>query len=241
MSDVRFRRLRIALHSDLISLNTRDGFDGVRLLQNDYGLMNITYVGDPALWAGKVYNIKKKTNKEIVVGINMIRPDIYQSYGKPNSVNSLILLYNDLLAELTKRGYKWRLFCNGMKEDYSLYARLSYSGNEGTQPVIPSTTQELLHTIASFDYVVGFRLHACIAAVALDIPVVGMIWDDKSKFFSKSMGIERYFVEPDQLSALRIVDLIEEQMKEPVCYSNKADLQRRCTIAISEFLSKCDH
>lgn len=84
--------------------------------------------------------------------------------------------------------------------------------------------------------IIGFRLHACITAVALDVPVVGMIWDDKSRYFAKSMEISHFFVEPDQLEANHIVDLVTERLATPCDYSAKERLKENSRKAISDFL-----
>ena len=240
--DIRYKMLFKALHRKGVNVNTRDGEDGVEILKNDYCILNPQYVGDPALWADEMYFNKtittKHTNEIITVGINLIRPSIYHDYGQGISTTEVVNLYDKIIFELNKRGYRWQLFCNGMREDYELMYQLNEENCQCDAEIpSPNTVLELVRTINSFDIIIGFRLHACITAVAYNLPVVGMIWDDKSRCFAKSMGIDQFFVEPSRLEAKHIVDLLERRMKIPLNYSNKTVLKEKCMKEISDFLN----
>ena len=232
--DKRYIRLKVAIHRKNIHINTRDGVDGVRILKEHYNIDNTSFVGDPALWAGEMQTIDNwKTTAE--VGINLIRPSIYQDYGQIVSAERIIQLYWEMCDELTRRGHRWAFFCNGMEDDYSWATELINS-NKGYSFTPPSTTKELIQTITSFNIIIGFRLHACITAVAFDVPVVGMIWDPKARFFAKSIGIDHFFVEPNQLEASHIVDLVEERLSVCSINNNKEMLKNKCKNAIAVFL-----
>lgn len=232
--DKRFIRLKTAINRKNIRINTRDGVDGVRILKEHYNIENANYVGDPALWSMEMHKIETK-EKTIEVGVNLIRPSIYQDYGQKISAERVKRLYREICDELTSRGYRWAFFCNGMEDDYN-WALDLINSNKGYDFIPPNTTKELIQTISSFNIIIGFRLHACITAVAMDVPVVGMIWDSKSRYFAKSMGLNHYFVEPNQLDARHIVDLVEKRLSVHSVNDNKEILKDKCKKAISDFL-----
>ena len=44
--------------------------------------------------------------------------------------------------------------------------------------------------LAGFQSIISFRLHSHIIAASLDIPSVGVVWDDKLRFFFQKTGHE---------------------------------------------------
>ena len=65
----------------------------------------------------EIFDIHKQSSN--IIGIGLIRRNIYQSYGNKFSNEQLLNVYKQLIKELDKRNQEWLLFCNGMPDDYN--------------------------------------------------------------------------------------------------------------------------
>lgn len=212
--DWRYQQLVRAVNYPCVKMITiRDGQFGLERLRKHYIKSNTIisdYVGDPALWAPECYNIHKKDGHEkIRLGIGLIRPNIYEDYKGGISRKELIDIYKKFVSSvIDSNEFDFYLFCNGMKEDYQLGLQLVRELNLPESKLIkrPTSAKELVELVSDFDIVFGARLHSCITSFALDIPVSGLLWDNKLDFFSESMGIREFFNDFDDLRNNRIVD-----------------------------------
>lgn len=212
--DRRCKQLVEAVNMNSVKIiTTRDGVWGINRLKEHYLHEGKTcdYVGDPALWTVDMYNIKRNENSN-VIGINLIRPSIYESYKEENfSSDEVVALYKGIIIELEKRGYDWQLYDNGMGEDHKFGEFLIKTLNLPSTKLSPrpKDSEEYVKMIANFKAVFGARLHACITAVSLGIPVAGLLWDNKLEFFSETMGIRHLFINASELNGKKVVDKIE--------------------------------
>lgn len=224
MNDWRCRRLIDSVNKSVVRIiTTRDGEKGLALLRNHYIKRNdiITdYVGDPALWIPECYGIRSSFGGNVpkVIGIGLVRSKIFEDYSDKNiSEKVLLQLYGDIIHECESRGYEWRLFCNGIKSDYHfgevIISHFGFSSDKLLPP--PYSGKELIDIVSQFDCIFGARLHACITAFALGVPVSGLIWDNKLRCFAKTMSIYEFFSEADELEAGKILDKIESAMTKP--------------------------
>jgi len=69
------------------------------------------------MWVNEAYGIEKDPEAK-VIGIGVIRPDIFKSNGNKFSPEAVKNMYKGIICELEARGYQWKLFSNGMPEDY---------------------------------------------------------------------------------------------------------------------------
>lgn len=242
-SDWRYYQLLRAVNRPCVKcITSRDGQSGVDRLNKYYIKRNIKidYVGDPALWIPECYNTKKNSIRKGIVGINVIRKDIYAAYGNEQfSDAQMINLYKDIIHELESRGGEWVLFCNGMQLDYEVGKEIIqelHLPNEKLLPV-PKSGRELVEMIAGFDAIFGARLHACITAVSLGVPVSGLLWDDKLDFFSRTMKIRQYFLEVKELRGCIVVDKIEAAMKHELDIENIVRYKDKTLLSIKGFIS----
>lgn len=202
LKDTRCLKLKATLASKCIkSVTTRDF---IEILNNDY-LKNLTVhraqVGDPAFWVPETYGIQRKRNEEPVIGINVIRGNIYRDYGNKLTFDELKDIYKKLILELEKKGKKWVLFSNGMKADQvfgrQILTELGMSVKDNLLPV-PKSPRGLVEMVSNFDVIFGARMHACISAYALDVPVVGLIWNEKTTRLAElTKQREMYFTEDE--------------------------------------------
>ena len=177
---------------------TRDGDCGVNRLRSEYRLkdgVDCQSVGDPAFFITEKYDVKKNS-MSTTVGINIIYSSVFLKYGGTLSKRRVIKAYVDLLHKLDSKGIRWELFTNGMARDYRTGVRILNEYGNGKHIIrIPKTQNDLLSIISSYKAIFGARLHACIAAYSLNIPFVGVYWDEKLVHFSEITKTRELFVD----------------------------------------------
>lgn len=247
IGDWRFRQLRDAVNFPSCKIITsRDGILGVEILENAYivpkssgNRIILDYVGDPALWVADCFNIKKNLESKLV-GINLIRTGIYRDYGNNVSSDDLYNLYKEVVTYLLAHGYEFRLFCNGIAADYEVGVRLVHDLSLPPDILLPppSSGRELVEIIAGFSSVFAARLHACIISVALNVPVAGLLWDNKLLYFSRTMGIEPFFSSERDLKADLIINKLERAMLHHLDIQNRDMYKQRFRSYIDKFLNE---
>lgn len=225
-------------------ITTRDGIEGVNLLKKYYLNSNrfiYDNVADPALWIPECYNIKRNRvlNTTPFIGINVIRKGIFADYNKSFTDDELINIYVELIKLLDKKGWKWAVYTNGMPQDIAvieeLHSILDFSEDHILNP--PKNAKGFVEMINGFDAIFGSRLHSCITAVSLGVPVVGFIWDNKLKYFSENIKRTSFFFEPKDMSADIIVNALEEAMTSEYDFKTIHYLKEKTLSSISMFLN----
>lgn len=215
--DVRCQKLKQTINSDCMKvITTRDDID---ILQNCYienPNIKTARVGDPAFWCPECYGIQKSP-QNTKIGINLIRGRIFRDYGNTCSYTELKEFYKELILSAERRGMDWVLFSNGMKSDQKfgkkLLKELEMSSEDKLLPA-PESSEDLLNMIKDFKCIFGARLHACITAYALDVPAVGFIWNEKTRFFADITDKKENFFEEAEMDAERILDQMETAMEK---------------------------
>ena len=215
-NDIRCRRLKKVINYDCVKvITTRDDID---ILNNCYMTNKKTItarVGDPGLWVPEVYDIHRSKEIRNVVAINTIRGKIYRDYGNTLSPERVEEFYCQLLAELDRRGIEWELFSNSMKSDNLMgEAVLARMGYPADKMKYPETNEEYMRYLSSAACTFGARLHACIISFALGVPVCGLIWNEKTRFFSEIIGRRELFFTEEELDISAIADAIEKAMND---------------------------
>ncbi len=184
----------------------------------------IKLTGDAALWTSNFYPSKYSKNSEII-GIGLIRGKIFTDYGVDFKEEDILKTYINIIKSLEKKGYKWQLFSNGNKSDYEMGIKILEVLNLPVSETLlvkrPEKFEELLTTISSYKAVIAGRLHANIIAASYNIPSVGLIWNDKLKFFGQTIGFQNRFIEKEKFFQS---DYIIEQLEEAM--SNKYDYNK---------------
>lgn len=203
--------------------------DDLRTLQTCYleGMeVRCCSVNDPAVYADQVYGITKKEDSS-VIGIGVVRDQIFQDYGISEiSKEFQLRMWKDLTEELEARGYEWKLFVNGAKSDYEFALELlTYLGKREEQQKYlaprPAEGRELVEIIASFQGIVACRMHANIIAYSLGIPSVGLVWNNKLNFWGERIGYPERFLSPACFTGKRIADCLQKSMQEGVVRSDQ--------------------
>lgn len=175
-------------------------------------------VSDPAVWASEAYGVAKDASSQ-VIGLGVARAGLFEDYGTPFSKEELLLLWRGIIDALEKRGFRWKLFTNGFaKDEEFLQELIRYIGRESQLDELtvpkPETPQELVQNISQFKGIIACRMHANIIAYSMGIPCVGLVWNDKLKFFGESIGCEKQFVTYENLNSEYISDVFFEALEK---------------------------
>lgn len=241
--DWRCEQLKeVVKNPSLKIITTRDGRQGLERLKKEYPVRSdvfCDYVGDPALWIPEVYNVRKADGKRCI-GINVIRSNIYLSYGGHTSEDEMFDFYVKMISALYKKGESFKLFCNGITDDYEVGKKILQRLNLSDDYLCPKpeNAKQFFSVISQFDIVFGARLHACLSSYALDIPVIGLLWDDKLRFFSDNAGIKNYFLEENQLIGEKAAELLINSRKYIYDHNIRDHYKNRTKESIGKFLNE---
>lgn len=226
-TDIRSQRLKKMLNLDNVRvITTRDDIDTL----NDHYITNerivTERVGDPVFWLKEMEIVDRAAVEKARaastsgnrIGINLINPNNFGTYGGDASRAFIINFYRSLIAELQRLDADFYLFSNGMKVDQKFGAALVNSMNLHKDRLIsaPRTSAEFVNLVAGFDIILSARMHAGITAYAIDVPVVGMIWGEKLQFLTKLTGLRDRYFDETELDAQKIAAmLVKNDMPEP--------------------------
>lgn len=221
-------------------ITTRDDIENLSKYVSD--TTKIGRVGDSALWSKEVYNIQPKEKNENIIGIGLIREYIFKDYGMNITGDSIIDMYVNVIKEIENRNYKWQLFSNGGISDYELGLKiLERIGADITVENIakrPENAKELVNLINNYKALIAARLHANIIATALEIPTIGLIWNDKLKFYGELLDIGDRFLYPDQFKNAKFVaDKLEDAINNGYNIKKIDDLKNSTITALNDFIS----
>lgn len=184
---------------------------------------------DPGLLACKNYKLTpEKKKQDNVIGIGITAPDVLYKYSTKNqSPINWEVLYTDLAHKLSKEGYTVKFFTNGAPEDEKLKNILEDKLSKNLKIIFAprmNKPHELVGCIANFDGLIAHRLHANIIAYSLQIPSVGMGWDDKLTSFFEGVNRKNFIIENNQISSEQIVNTLYEALKIGIDKKNHQEI-----------------
>lgn len=206
-NDARCQLLKDSLNRSIVkSITTRDD---IETLNNKYiepgAGVHTDKVADPAVYCNEIYQIEK--NKSDVFGIGLVRGGIFLDNEREFGPDNVVDFYAELITEMETRGLKYQLFTNGASADIELVPAIERKLNNRKLDVIaPSEDKALIETISTFTTVIAARLHANIISYALNVPSVGLVWNDKLTLFGEDIGYPERFFEYNEFDVKRIVD-----------------------------------
>lgn len=121
---------------------------------------------------------------------------------------------------MTRAGYAVQLFTNGSPEDVEaakrVVRRLALDGvSPNLKPCLrPNDPSELAALISTCALVIGFRMHALIAAYSYGREIIALRWDRKIDSFMTSVGLGDWIVWPGDTSPQMVVDRANELLLE---------------------------
>lgn len=235
--DFRCQRLKSTLESACIrAVTTRDFIEVLREKYTVGPPIHTALVGDPAFWIPECYTVSRKPSTTI--GINTIRADIYRAYGNQLSAQAMEEFYVGLLASLDRKGVDWVLFTNGMRSDHDFGLRVLAAMGKPANLLLPppQSAAEMVSIISGFKAIFGARMHACITAYALDIPVVGLIWNEKLLRLSELTGQRAMFFDEHEMRAEVIVAKLIAAEHAQYDRDIRNDLKEKTQSEIDRFL-----
>lgn len=205
--DSRCRFLRDALNSPCVRMMTTR--DDAETLNRDYrtkAKWTAVRVADPAMWTPEAFGISKSAERSLVVGLNVIRPEIFKDYLYEVDAGSLTALYVELVRRLLAEGHPVELFSNGGMRDGEFIDRVMDGlGELRRDPRLtafrPGTAEELVRRIAVYDRLLAVRLHAAIIGTSLGVPNVSLVWNRKQLLFGEAIGLSENFLTKDDFVA----------------------------------------
>lgn len=197
-------------------------------------------VFDPAIWVNEAYQVERNLDSD-TVGIGMIRSGIFSENGQLFSEEDVLSMYSGLIQELEKRGHKWKLFTNGMVRDYRLGQELLNRLGLDQKVYLGENTansRDLVEKISGFKAVIAARMHANIIATSLQVPSIGLVWNDKMNLFAEMIGCTQRYMGIDRLlDASHIVTQMEAAIEEG--YDNgRIDKMKIVTLSTIENILK---
>lgn len=208
-NDIRCRKLKEEINRSCVKvITTRDNVDFLNKKFITNKKIITAEVGDSALWVPECYDIHN-CKKQYDVGINMSYLNLFDMYNvKPNI--PFVDFYGKLINALEEKGFTYRIYCNGKKEDYDGAQKLCEYLNISKEVLFkrPETPLQLVEQISKFDVVLPIRFHSCIIAYALGIKSVGYIWNDKFRTFLEKTDMIDSFLNIMEVDVDKIIDLI---------------------------------
>lgn len=216
--DERCQRLKKALNKNCVKVvTTRDNLELLRDKYIENKNIFIEKVADPAIWTYEKYRENIAQNKTDMIGLGIIRPGIFKDNGIDFSEKKQLELWSNIIKKLESKGYSWQLFTNGMKGDYEFGKKiLEHMSIEETDKLVdmPQNGGELINIISKYKGVIAARMHANIISYSLDVPSVGIVWNDKLKMFGENIEIGDRFITIENFNAEYIVTKLEEALEK---------------------------
>ena len=220
--DERCQRLMRTLKFPCVKgITVRDDLDTLRQGYLDGVDINASAAIDTAVFTPQVYGIRKDPDASCI-GLGIVRWRIFEDYGLAEVTKQFQLsMWKGIIRQLEEKGCQWKLFVNGLKSDYDFALEvLDYAGRtaQAKQLLVrrPAHGRELVETIASFAGVIACRMHAGIIAYALEIPAVGLVWNDKMTFWGERIGCPERFLHSGQFEPEQIVRCLMDSMSAGV-------------------------
>ncbi len=198
-------------------------------------------VGDSALWCPEKYGIE--VQKSDTIGVGLMRGKIFTDYGVNFDEEQIIQTYVGIVKELESRGYRWQLFCNGLKSDYKMgkdvLNRLGLPEEEQYLAPRPQKSESLVRRIYGYKAIIGARLHSCIIASSCGVPALGLVWNDKLHFFGEQIGFPERFVKKENFNDPKfIVNTLEQAILQGYNKDIIEELKCRTKNSLKEFIDK---
>ncbi len=225
-----------------VQVTTRGDFETAKEYVTTDKKYPVAHILDPAIFSKDTYGVSKD-DKSDVVGVGLIRSEIFAENGRDFEKDAVFAMYVQLLDELDKRGIKWELFCNGTKADYNF---AKFVLEETGRPVTllaprPKESIDLIKLVAKYKGIIAARFHANIIATSLEVPSVALVWNDKMLGFADLIGCrDRYVNDLDKLrDAKALVDILEKAMAEGYD-KDRIDREKKRTLKVmSHIIGRC--
>lgn len=225
-SDYRAKILADAVSMPCVKMiTTRDSDRELRELEEHYLTrpMPTAQVGDTALWAPETLGIPRREassdegKEPKLIGINAINLRQFQIYGTDLSSDDFLHFYDHVIKEVTRRGWDYRIFHNGLTPDsnaaHTLAEKLDIPADKILPP--PSDTRDYVSMLSMFDCVMAARFHTSLTCYAFGIPAVSIEWDNKITAFYGKTKRSHLVIPADDMEHPDIIGYMERALAAP--------------------------
>lgn len=220
------QQLKAALAQPVVrQITTRDDISSVEKYAEGTDIA-IAHVSDPAVFADIVFSdlaglsggSQPSRRRKKRVGLVVTRTGIFKDNGIAFTEADQHRFWADMIAELTARGYNYRLFTTGHFSDEAFLDGLVKAERipTGKAAVTINSPEELHAQLSVCDGIIAYRLHASIASFAHGIPSVGLSWNFKVPYFYTSVGHGDRALPVERWTAAEVVPALEKAMAEGV-------------------------
>jgi len=183
----------------------------------------IAHVSDPAVFSDLVFGRSTAAKprgaaKHKRIGLVVTRAEIFKDNGIEFTHDDQQEFWRDTIAELTKRGYDYKLFTTGhFTDEEFLESFIKEHGIPAKKArLVVNSPEELIDELVACDGIIAYRLHASITSFAYEIPSVGLSWNFKVPYFYESVGYGERALDHTQWTGVEAVDAIEKALRAGV-------------------------
>lgn len=226
------QRLKQTLNFDCVKqITTRDDFETLQKYKAREDLI-LDKVADPAVFASKVFEPYKahpaagleeaggaeETGRRKKAGIFILRQGGFMANKVAFSRDDAVSLWLDLIQELEARDIDYELVTSGHFSDEAFldYLIRKHHVPENKCVFNINSPEKLVHAISSYDAVISCRLHPSIVSFALDVPSLGIVWNQKVRWFYDSIGYEDRVFDTASLNPGQLAEKLEQILSEGV-------------------------
>lgn len=229
--DPKCQRLQKALSLPCVQqITTRDNFDALQKL-TEHANVTVAKVADSAVFANQVFFrfIAQKTDK---VGLFVIREHAFRDNGINFTKQEAAQFWVSIIDELQSRGIDYELITSGHFSDEAFMELLitDYSVPASKCVFNVNAPEDLIEKISSYRAIVSCRLHPSIIAYSLNVPSVGLIWNEKVPHFYESVGYGQRAIYPQTAQAFTVVNLLQQAINEGVRHDEDYRLSTYTTL-----------
>lgn len=238
--DERCQKLKHALNLSCVKqITTRDNLDALnRFVENSD--IPIAKVSDPAVSAALVFRPFLSRAKTRKIGLFVIREHAFRDNGFQFTRSQAAALWVSLARALDERGLDYEFISSGHFSDEAFLELLISEHHIPESKCVfnVNAPEDLVERISSYDAIVSCRLHPSIIAYALEIPSVGIVWNEKVAQFYETIDHPERIVYPNQCSASVLADLVESALHDGVTInptyllSNYVNLRKGLALAL---------
>ena len=129
------------------------------------------------------------------------------------------------------------IYTNGLKADNEFAKKLCEKYNYNKERLIlPTSPEELIEVISGFKGAIATRLHSCIVAYSLNVPIIGLVWNKKLKMFGESIQYAERFFEVENFKAKEIIQELKNAINEGYTKISPEDYRRNVKESLKKFI-----
>lgn len=172
---------------------------------NLFSQIETTFYSPDLLWS---YELPKVDKNEKVLGISVIDPRHKEQY--KNTYQEYIDVHKDFCKKHLQQGYKVKLFSFCEAEgDLNVAEKIAKESSAIEIYNYTSDISSYLIEMGGCSAFVAARFHAVIMAFKFEIPVIPVIYGDKTENLLKDLNYDPPFVILDSISTLKDAELLK--------------------------------